>query len=1113
MEADPVDEHVDHVLLKLETRLSDHVSLRCDWDNPLVLKAEHLAKVKAAVSVRPEVTHISLQGHKLQNAEAVKELSEIVRGRRIQQVDLSYCRLGEAAPDIIESICDSRNVTWLDCTFCHIGISSVPRLARALANPMCELRVISLRYNPITAAGLGLILRCNTSLVTIDCRCCGILADQDPATRVIGMAFIAEGLRSNNSCSCLLLQGNGFTKEDERTMYAEVSSNKNSCLSQSSMIISDPESDAVLRGLTGLRGVVARKNEEGAKAVVETFLTFEGEAHGVLPTITYSTEDDDIQLADVTQLEQPPQHSPPLAPESPSMDLDRRDTLPLGFNASVSSRSSSMSLTRLSLTASLIRGRRRTFTSGTSVTPGVVRKIGITSRESWKDRLAMIDEEMALERSDTLPQELLRNFGSFSSVTLSRVDSASLSHRTLSGSAWGVRKSLSVPSTARSDRTSTASPVISDGDPEGEGDDPQLFAPGSVLENTKPAPSTSSSSSTAPTIPALKLKCGTDDAALLAQQAMVNMMSSAESIGNDSLDDIRYLVRNGSLVSTPATVPSKSPPSAASPAVAPAEVPSLTVTSVERPPPSARRKSTGMLSPPHRSSRKAGGDPDPSEQKEAEEKEKEEARREEERREAERKAEEERRKAEEERKAEEKRKAEAEKQAREEREKKEKEKEKDRGRKKSVSPVRKPAPKPAGKTRRSTTPPFANKVKAKVVTKWSPGALSAMAQQKRGASPRAPSPRRLEDPPAIRGRAPSPATVSTSTTEGGMPPSPRGSCPSHSPGLTSLDDRASRQSSPRRERAKSPRRTSSPRPLPGACSAATESSKGKTRRPSHPDITPNEWAANPSLWPERSPCSLKKKPSLPLPTPISRPDPVARPTVSWQSKNRSATTPVPSTTRASKAVTQHTALAALGGRGTDLRSTFLLLQAALVDDACAAIIIGEAAFSGLPHGAGAAQGVPETLRMACGVPSVLARLTWGSPGRVAGLAKLLHMITDPAAQGRPQVHAERVLRKVRTGRLSHDFTAEDLQKEKDEYQEAWGLLRRLRWTMPGLKRCATLPKRAHWKAIKQTMTGRFSCHPLAASSDSEPAWESTSPLGFVRHSSLDLRTTGRYRCD
>eukprot|EP01062_Namystynia_karyoxenos_P008036 TRINITY_DN12835_c0_g2_i1.p1 TRINITY_DN12835_c0_g2~~TRINITY_DN12835_c0_g2_i1.p1 ORF type:complete len:537 (+),score=86.07 TRINITY_DN12835_c0_g2_i1:83-1693(+) len=84
------------------------------------------------------------------------------------------------------------------------------------------------------------------------------------------------------------------------------------------------------------------------------------------------------------------------------------------------------------------------------------------------------------------------------------------------------------------------------------------------------------------------------------------------------------------------------------------------------------------------------------------------------------------------------------------------------------------------------------------------------------------------------------------------------------------------------------------------------------------------------------------------------------------------------------------------------RVTPLLLTACLSSDQKCAELLGDHAFRALPVGQGGSASVPKQLCQACGTPSVLNQLPLESTERIAGLAKLLHLVQQCLAQGGPE---------------------------------------------------------------------------------------------------------------
>eukprot|EP01060_Flectonema_neradi_P017088 TRINITY_DN2381_c0_g1_i7.p1 TRINITY_DN2381_c0_g1~~TRINITY_DN2381_c0_g1_i7.p1 ORF type:complete len:604 (+),score=93.61 TRINITY_DN2381_c0_g1_i7:2657-4468(+) len=146
---------------------------------------------------------------------------------------------------------------------------------------------------------------------------------------------------------------------------------------------------------------------------------------------------------------------------------------------------------------------------------------------------------------------------------------------------------------------------------------------------------------------------------------------------------------------------------------------------------------------------------------------------------------------------------------------------------------------------------------------------------------------------------------------------------------------------------------------------------------------------------------------------------------------------------------------AIAARGTNEKSTYMLLEAALSSDECAKSLLGSHAFSGLGFSCGAAQGLPDFLKQYSGYPSSIQKLSKSTPSRASAVAKLLHMLVDPASGAKPEPGAERVLRAAHRRRLTEQPTI-----KKNDFKTSLALLRQIRWSRkkPRGKRTRSPPR-------------------------------------------------------
>eukprot|EP01059_Diplonema_ambulator_P018100 TRINITY_DN3026_c0_g1_i2.p1 TRINITY_DN3026_c0_g1~~TRINITY_DN3026_c0_g1_i2.p1 ORF type:complete len:771 (+),score=146.03 TRINITY_DN3026_c0_g1_i2:31-2313(+) len=251
------------------------ILLECD---PLYPKKLLSADIAALTTRIPGKQKLSLRGH-VMGRDCQENLRQLVQGKELRYIDLSYCRIGsEAAVAIAEAIGERRaqrsNVSTLKLSFCHIGVTAMPRIARSLESVSCRLRSLSLSYNPITAQGLGLLLKWAIGITHIDCKYCGILSHS--SGREAGLSFILEGLHENTACSLLELQGNNFTKDDQQRVFEEVACNRRSALRPGSIIFADPKVEDVFFCSENLRRYLKWGDAHNVELALSSGLTPDG---------------------------------------------------------------------------------------------------------------------------------------------------------------------------------------------------------------------------------------------------------------------------------------------------------------------------------------------------------------------------------------------------------------------------------------------------------------------------------------------------------------------------------------------------------------------------------------------------------------------------------------------------------------------------------------------------------------------------------------------------------------------------------------------------------------------------------------------------------------------
>ncbi|KAJ9469925.1 hypothetical protein DIPPA_18099 [Diplonema papillatum] len=222
----------------------DTMLFDCDPLNPMEMGDEELDELQDAVRGNDGPFSLSVCGRAFGTPHAaVAALCHILRPEmhRLRGVNASYTRLGARSAAVLVDCLTARTpshqrsgVATLSLAYCHLGVTAIPRISRSLSSASSHLQRISLRYNPITAQGLGILLRWSAPVTAIDVRFCGILTNNentgDKGYRSVGLRFVVEGLQCNTMCSELRLGGNGFSPADVREMCDAVDGNRGSSL-------------------------------------------------------------------------------------------------------------------------------------------------------------------------------------------------------------------------------------------------------------------------------------------------------------------------------------------------------------------------------------------------------------------------------------------------------------------------------------------------------------------------------------------------------------------------------------------------------------------------------------------------------------------------------------------------------------------------------------------------------------------------------------------------------------------------------------------------------------------------------------------------------------------
>ncbi|KAJ9464469.1 hypothetical protein DIPPA_24617 [Diplonema papillatum] len=415
--------------LAVPNRDRDCIGVLCDWKHqaPIHLKAVHFHKLSRALTARPNIMNLSLQGHGLADDASVEALADLVLQREIKQLDLSFCRIGDHNAAKLFELIALGKVEWLDMTYNILGVSSIPKIAQSISTSVCHLKVLSVRYNPITAVGLGTLVRYGTTLLTLDARCCGILTEENVEYRRKGFNTILKSIAANRTLNRMLVQGNGFTAGEEVLIIKAIESS-DSAMTEESCLVSDPSVDPLLKSLKALNIGMRKHNEAQLEDVLNAKLDEKGFfSRTALPRLTFTPEETVAHFENIAELEEPVPDSPLVGYETPTMDIERRDTMPLGWRGSQSD------------------GSARSFNSMTDL-------ISLDQSNSFSRDIKRVSSVATLSmsvssnslRQKTACRRFLRRFNSESDdISVARLDTMPLdSIRTHNRSTWGLLGSI-----------------------------------------------------------------------------------------------------------------------------------------------------------------------------------------------------------------------------------------------------------------------------------------------------------------------------------------------------------------------------------------------------------------------------------------------------------------------------------------------------------------------------------------------------------------------------------------------------------------------------------------------------------------------------------------------
>ena len=898
------------------------IAVKCDWTlEREPLGAPHIQRLGKALATRPNINDVSLQGFILEK-EAVDALSQIAVSRQLVQLDLSFCRIGDRATDELCRSIKLGKVEWLDLTYNTIGLLGINRIARTIDSSVCTLRVLSVRYNPITSFGLGLLLKYGTTLITIDARCCGILCGDDAVTREYGLESIITGIECNKNIERVLLQGNGFKPEEEAQIHAAIKNSNTSLMTKETCPIIDAEVDAFLSGLVSLNTTMTKYNKVGSAAAV----ALRKESNQPIPEVIFNNEEMMENFESISQLENPEPVSPLIEHDYTVFDLERKETIPIGWGNGAASDNDSIFSEESGIVKVNSIVKVGTPTSCASLSPRYRRKFLRRMTAGSDDFLN------ELSRSDTMPLGIEGRFRG----------------------SWQLLASIMKTTPESSPQEQYARQLSSE-------DYVSKLGNGSLGSFGGLPP---------PEVPLFRRLTSKELPHVPDVKRLDSIIVEKRHSGIDLLRQVTKTTSEGStlvagsddFVTEMATTEPPSPLSedgrVATEPSSPAANPTIDIQLID-----------GDVC--------SDGDGDGE------------------------------------------------------------------GDSEGVATV----PPSIEETYLETCPTIP--VEA------------------------------IEDDDSISQAATIPPTPnSPPRTKVDIPHLTSKDIESLTPRTSSTDYRYSDSQDyagpiinrfgggPRGWPVAPTRGTGKPiKHHPKAVTSATRSSVAKYKPvTTKPDVPEQLWRASPGMWPERT-TSYDK-------TTAGISDRLAQQTHS--SMQRSQTFSAPDAKQQHLVNTTEVVdnpLRAISARGTNEKDTYMLLEAALTCDECAKTLLGTHAYFGLGASCGSAQGLPDYLKQHNGYPSAIAKIPKNSPNRASAIAKLLHMLVDPASGAKPDPGADRVLRNAYRRRLS-----EVPILKKNDFKVSLALLRQIRWSKSGKKlrvtRRAKSPPREGREDIKTPLTAR-----------------------------------------
>jgi hypothetical protein len=199
-------------------RQKEVLSFACDPADPVKLDSSRVQLLTdAAVRHGSRAPVLSLQGNDLSSdfGSGIRALGKFVSTNTVlRRLDVSMCRLGNyGSSEVIHSCVQTRRsslisyVTHVNLSLNGVNDEGLLRIGRILAfYPSC-IRVLTMKYNPITLTGLGAFLAVNVPVQILDVSFCLLECNSVEGESGRDLQEVLHGLRRNHRTEAIVAAG------------------------------------------------------------------------------------------------------------------------------------------------------------------------------------------------------------------------------------------------------------------------------------------------------------------------------------------------------------------------------------------------------------------------------------------------------------------------------------------------------------------------------------------------------------------------------------------------------------------------------------------------------------------------------------------------------------------------------------------------------------------------------------------------------------------------------------------------------------------------------------------------------------------------------------------